>query len=346
MTEVDSAQSANPGRCRCEPLPIYFLKPAAAGFVCRFIDVSRPHRTSMFARQERGLAVVIPAPLRRRRSLSAPLTLTPLRLSGAEQLSGTVRSSLPEEISCLSPLQSPLPCLPASTVDGSLSSTPPSLRCARSPPSSPSKMWSSSIRGLHEEPAGGLCVTPRRAMHWAFLDEPGPIWQEPDTATAVPPDLPDLPRCRTAPPRSKPFGAVAEQQAEQQASDDASSDDASSDLRPRSKPPLRPDSVWRNVTLAQLVASRPKPCAKSSKGGKGSEGVPKLRSPWPSSELSSEHTLGGQPRNSTPAVLFSPRQLERSRRSTVARKARAANAGASMRSVWTASAAYTKVISK
>ena len=101
-----------------------------------------------------------------------------------------------------------------------------------------------------------------------------------------------------------------------------------------------------DATAAVDNAPRPKPCAKSSKGGKGSEGVPKLRSPWPSSELSSEHTLGGQPRNSTPAVLFSPRQLERSRRSTVARKARAANAGASMRSVWTASAAYTKVISK
>ena len=100
-----------------------------------------------------------------------------------------------------------------------------------------------------------------------------------------------------------------------------------------------------DATAAFDNAPRPKPCAKSSKGGKGSEGVPKLRSPWPSSELSSEHTLGGQPRNSTPAV-FSPRQLERTRRATVARTARAANAGASMRSVWTASAAYTKVTSK
>ena len=94
-------------------------------------------------------------------------------------------------------------------------------------------------------------------------------------------------------------------------------------------------------------AERPRSSAKFGKSGKGSEGVPKLRSPWPSSELSSESTLGGQPRNSTPAV-FSPRQLERTRRATVARTARAANAGgASMRtSVWTASAAYTKVISK
>jgi len=92
-------------------------------------------------------------------------------------------------------------------------------------------------------------------------------------------------------------------------------------------------------------AERPRSSAKFGKSGKGSEGVPKLRSPWPSSELSREHILGGQPRNSTPAV-FSPRQLERTRRATVARTARAANAGASMRSVWTASAAYTKVTSK
>ena len=205
----------------------------------------------MFARPREPLTVVLPAPLRRRRSLSAPLTLTPLRLSGGEQLSATVRSSLPDELSCLSPLQSPLSCLPTvgSTVDGSPSSTPRSLRCAWSPPSSPSKMW--SIRGLHEEPAGGICVTRSRAMHWAFLDEPGPIWQEPDTATAAPPDLQDLPRCRTAPPRSKPFGAVAEQQTGQQASDVRS--DASSDLRSRSMPPPRPDGVCRNVTLAQLV---------------------------------------------------------------------------------------------
>ena len=215
----------------------------------------------MFARPREPLTVVLPAPLRRRRSLSAPLTLTPLRLSGGEQLSRTVRSthtlgsSLPDEISCLSPLQSPLSCLPTvgSTVGGSPSSTPPSPRCARSPSrspaSSPSKMWSS--RGLHEEPAGGICVTRSRAMNWAFLDEPGPIWQEPDTATAAPPDLQDLPRCRTAPPRSKPFGAVAEQQTGQQASDVRS--DASSDLRSRSMPPPRPDGVCRNVTLAQMV---------------------------------------------------------------------------------------------
>ena len=124
----------------------------------------------MFARPREPLTVVLPAPLRRRRSLSAPLTLTPLRLSGGEQLSATVRSSLPDELSCLSPLQSPLSCLPTvgSTVDGSPSSTPRSLRCAWSPPSSPSKMW--SIRGLHEEPAGGICVTRSRAMN------SGPFW--------------------------------------------------------------------------------------------------------------------------------------------------------------------------
>ena len=102
-----------------------------------------------------------------------------------------------------------------------------------------------------------------------------------------------------------------------------------------------------DATAAAAVedAGRPKSSAKFGKSGKGSEGALKLRSPWSSSELSRENTLGGQPRNSTPPV-FSPRQLERTRKATVARTARAANAGALMRSVWTASAAYTKVSSK
>ena len=81
------------------------------------------------------------------------------------------------------------------------------------------------------------------------------------------------------------------------------------------------------------------------KHGKSGEGVPKLRSPRPSSELSREAILGGPACNSTPAVL-SPRQLERTRKATVARTARSAHAGASKCSVWTASAAYTEVNSK
>ena len=202
----------------------------------------------MFAPAREPLKVVVPAPLRRRRSLSAPLTLTPLRLSGAEQPSplrsssrSSSRSSLQEEISCLSPLRSPLPCLLTSTVDRSQCSTPASMQPSRSFLSSPSKMLSA--------PAGGICATPSRAVNWPFLDEPGPIWQEPDTATAAPPELPELPsRCWIAPPRSNLSDAVAEQQAEQQAPD------ARSDAR--SVPPLRPDSAWRNVTLAQLVASK------------------------------------------------------------------------------------------
>jgi hypothetical protein len=85
-------------------------------------------------------------------------------------------------------------------------------------------------------------------MNWAFLDEPGPIWQEPDTATAASPGL--RVDCHSS-------NAVAEQQAPDARSDESSDLGSRSVLPPRpATQPLQVDSAWRNVTLDQLVTSK------------------------------------------------------------------------------------------